>query len=273
MSNRFGICALCRKECELTFEHIPPRAAFNSLPAKTVSGDKIITDDDRMPWDTSGLQYSNQQKGMGIFSLCQSCNNLTGTWYGNSYVEIAHVVHRIISQPIPDKANCISINETYPLRFIKQIISMFCSINDFDDHRMDPLREFVLNKDLSTLDPKRYKLCMYFTKGNLMKYAPLSVMLKVTDNGPEAIALSEITTYPLGFILYFDPTDTWEYDGFDITSFSNCKFDDLAEMRLPLCLNEVNDIFPSFFRTKKEIIKCIEDNKKWSEDNADRTSV
>ncbi len=42
-----GKNALCRKECDLTFEHIPPRTAFNSTPVKSVTGDKIIEDSER----------------------------------------------------------------------------------------------------------------------------------------------------------------------------------------------------------------------------------
>ncbi|MBP3477329.1 MAG: hypothetical protein J6K48_13600 [Lachnospiraceae bacterium] len=37
-----GKCALCIKEYELTFEHIPPRTAFNSTPVKPVTGNKIM---------------------------------------------------------------------------------------------------------------------------------------------------------------------------------------------------------------------------------------
>ena len=42
MGKHFGKCALCGKECELTFEHIPPRRAFNSTPARPVSGEEIF---------------------------------------------------------------------------------------------------------------------------------------------------------------------------------------------------------------------------------------
>lgn len=70
-----GKCALCRKECELTFEHIPPRTAYNSRPIKSVSGDKIMNDNERMPCEISGLHYTNQQQGMEKFSLCKKCNN------------------------------------------------------------------------------------------------------------------------------------------------------------------------------------------------------
>ena len=46
-----------------------------------------------------------------------------------------------------------------------------------------------------------------------MKYAPLSVIIKMDGSDFESMLVSEITAYPLGFILYFNPTDSWEYDG------------------------------------------------------------
>lgn len=105
----------------------------------------------------------------------------------------------------------IGIREIYPLRIIKQVISMFCSINSSKDTWFDPLKKFVLNKNEIGLDKTKYKLCLYFTDSNMMKYAKLSGLLKMGETDSEFIALSEITAYPLGFILYFNPTDTWEY--------------------------------------------------------------
>lgn len=63
-----GKCALCRKECELIFEHILPKIAFNSAPVKPVSGYKVMKDDERMPWEIAGLHYINQQQGMECFA-------------------------------------------------------------------------------------------------------------------------------------------------------------------------------------------------------------
>ena len=76
---------------------------------------------------------------------------------------------------------------------------MFCSINNFDDKRINTLRDFVLDKNAVGLDKSKYKLCLYLTKSNLMKYAPLSVILRMGETGCEAMALSEITAYPLWY--------------------------------------------------------------------------
>lgn len=262
MRNNIGMCALCKKRKVLTFEHIPPKAAFNSVPAKLVTGEKIMEDSERMPWDITGLRYSNQQQGMGKYSLCAECNNNTGTWYGNDYITIAQVIHHTLINDDLQKFNGLGIRKVYPLRFIKQVISMFCSINNFEDARIDELRTFVLEKDSVGINKSKYRVDMYITKSNYKKYAPLSVLVKRTTTGLESMALSEITAYPLGFVLYFDPSTTWKYDGINITNFGDCGFNDLADIEIPLCIKDANDILPTFYRSRGEVEKCIEYNKK-----------
>lgn len=266
MPKHFGKCALCGSECELTFEHIPPRSAFNATPAKPVTGEGILKDD-RMPWDTTGLPYKNQQQGMGKYTLCQTCNNNTGSWYGEDFRIVARVVHSILSEPMDPQYQAFGIRDIHPLRFIKQVLSMFCSINNFEDERIDILRKFVIDKDAVGLDKKKYKVCMYLTKSKLMKYAPLSVVLRMGETKCESLALTEITAYPLGFVVYFDPTDTFHYDGLDITHFSDCRYDDVADIQMPFCIYEMNDIFPTYYRSQEEIKQCIENNKERNEDN------
>lgn len=73
-----GICHICGKKTELTFEHLPPRKANNNR-AKAIVGDELtkhIAGNDK-PWDFSSCKYKDLQKGMGLYSLCQSCNNTT----------------------------------------------------------------------------------------------------------------------------------------------------------------------------------------------------
>lgn len=260
MNSHRGKCALCRKECNLTFEHIPPKAAFNSTPARPITGEKLIHPDERMPWETDGLRYVNQQQGMGKYSLCETCNNNTGAWYGNDYNVIAHVIHHTLVNDDLEKVKGIGIRDIYPLRFLKQVLSMFCSINNFDDTRIDELRKFVLDKEKVGIDKTKFKIHMYFTESKMMKYAPLSVVMRADQKSVRSMAVSEITAYPLGFILYFDPIDSWEYEGIDITDFADCQYECLADVEVSLCVKEMNDIFPLYYRSKEEIIECVERN-------------
>ena len=37
-------------------------------------------------------------------------------------------------------------------------------------------------------------------------------------------------------VLYFEPTDTWTYEGVDITEMANYGYNDLCDVELPLCI-------------------------------------
>jgi len=255
-----GKCALCGKEGPLSFEHIPPEKAFNSFRARPVTGNLIMEDPDRMPWDTEGLPYESQQRGMGKYSLCTDCNNNTGSWYADEYITFARTFAAMFTDENLESAEVVGVKDVYPLRIMKQIVSMFCSINNFEDERIKPLREFVLNKTAVGLDKDKYKICMYMTNSPYQKYAPLSVLIRQSGNQLETMAISEITFAPLGFVLYFNPTASWKYDGIDITDMADCGYDECCTIKMRKCIMEMNDLFPPFYRTKAEILKCVEQN-------------
>lgn len=268
-SKHIGICALCGKEKELTFEHLPPNKAFNFTPAKPVNGEAFIHASDaknRVPWDLSGLKYQNQQKGMGSFSLCQSCNNLTGAWYGDSYVDFAKRMHFLLSKKVPVyyPAFEFEVRKIYPQRFIKQVISIFCSINKsiYDDPRIATLREFVLNKHAVSLNKSKYKICMYLTRGGFIKHCGLSVKLHSNDMQNSTFkCVSEFCAYPLGFLIYFDLEEDDAYLGTDITAFSDYAFDDIADFSITCPIFENNSWIPEDIRSKAEIEQTIAKNK------------
>ena len=122
MEKHMGKCALCGEARELTYEHIPPRSAFNNKPAQLYSGQNLISSNERMPWDVEGLNYISRQKGAGTWSLCASCNNLTGTWYGDTYKEMAHIMANALQEWKDDLPEGIAIKDIYAARFIKQTV-------------------------------------------------------------------------------------------------------------------------------------------------------
>lgn len=260
-NGKMGKCALCGSEGKLTFEHIPPRKAFNWMPARPITSEKLVHDKERLPWDIKGIPYSNQQQGMGKFSLCPACNNNTGTWYGNEYVEFAKGCHSLIKDKDDFSKEMVSIEDFYPLRLIKQVVSMFCSINPLNFELLHDLREFVLDKNATGLDKSKYKICVYFTKSLVMKYVPFMAVFKNTNGGTKKYLVSEITAYPLGFLLYYQPEPDLQHEGIDITGFADCDYDAKYTTSFPMIVKDVNDVFPTFYRTREEIVKYVERNK------------
>lgn len=77
----YGQCHICGKYGKLSFEHIPPEAALNKGQVKAYSGEEILK-----TFHGEKARYQNMQRGMGRFSLCESCNNTTGQWYAATYL-------------------------------------------------------------------------------------------------------------------------------------------------------------------------------------------
>src|SRR5438552_9354996 len=75
-----GVCHLCGTEGRLSFEHVPPKAAFNNRPVVAYGFEEAI----KAGPENSG-KGRIQQRGAGAYTLCGKCNNDTGRWYGKHY--------------------------------------------------------------------------------------------------------------------------------------------------------------------------------------------
>lgn len=296
MKKEVGFCALCGTYGDLTYEHIPPKAAFNSAPAKMYTGTELLKKEaGQMPWDVQGLTYVNRQKGAGKYSLCEKCNNDTGTWYGAAYHDMAQRTATALHHPEIMSSKGLSVKDVYPLRFLKQILSMFCSVNDYKSlcayanpvqvpnrEQLSPLfqnmvasqeslyeaslltnelRQFVLDRDAVGLDKTKFKVCMYLTKSPLLKLNGISAAIHIEENTYDIV--SEITAAPFGFLLYFNPSENLKCPGADITSFADVGYNDRGEINFPLHILEMNTYFPTDYRSKDEIEKAIAEGDKY----------
>lgn len=260
LNKHYGRCVICGKHTVLTYEHIPPRKALNDSATKVYDAFETMINGNNLPWDFEGRKYNILQKGLGKYTLCKECNNNTGSWFAKEYCDFAnrmYVTLNSIAMPC-DENVVVTCNNIYPLRIFKQIIAMFLSVND--SYELIDLQEFVKNKYSQQFDNRKYKVYMYINTGTMERLLPKSVIGK--SGGPNnpienmvATIVSEISTVPLGFILYFEPNEKTEYIGIDITPFSEMKYDDKCELQLPLIFKEVNSYFPIDFRTKKQIIQ------------------
>lgn len=258
LGKHIGKCALCGKEDKMSFEHIPPKSAFNSTHAKPVTVGAILKGRKKYPWDIDGLQYIDQQSGMGVFSLCEECNKLTGSLYGKAYQSFAIKGMGVITAEIDNIYHSVEFEKVYPLRFVKQIISMFCSLNP--KANIDDLRKFVLDRNAVGIDKIKYKLCMYFTRSTAKRQAGLIATGNIQTG--EIILLSEIVARPFGFLLYVDPSPQITTEGFDITELADRQYDELCNIKMPLVFKEANSWVPYDYRSKNEIKDAIDKTDK-----------
>ena len=273
MKKIMGKCHICQKYTELTYEHIPPYRAFNSQPAKSIEGEemlKLITNDEKMPWEIERLKYKQKQRGMGMYSLCKNCNNTTGSFYGTEYIKFANTIDMHFPEIIKNckengtKTTGIDIKGMRPLLFAKQVLSMFCStcpnITKKDKHIIN----LLLKKDLTGLNPKKYRLSMFLLNQYKIGYTGIQAQL-IAGIGSRLVAT--IDAYPFGFVLEIDPNDNFVNPELDITDFFNSYENKDYDMHFGLPILERNIAFPCDYRTKEEIKACAYESKKYKDNN------
>lgn len=256
---KFGNCKLCGKYTVLTYEHVPPKCAFNASPVRLISGNEAIKslNEQSNPWDLSKLLGKIQQRGKGGYYLCSECNANTGSWYVPNFESFIQGVYGALSSAkgvLENDAAIIRTESIRPLPILKEIMVMFCDINHncFGDQH---LRSYLLDKDNTDLfDSEKYRVYCYIAKGPIQRMNGISVSCIGEPSGAlTLLTISEITSFPLGFALYIDLPDSYTPKGCDITSFAKFKYDEEVSIRMALPILESNIMFSGDYRTKEEL--------------------
>jgi hypothetical protein len=234
-----GICHICGHDRDLSFEHVPPRKAFNDRRISVVMGRNCLDTNKHNLRDTRG---EIRQKGLGHYTLCEKCNNDTGSWYGPAYVEWTFQGMRLKEQATGD---CVDFTfRIYPLRVIKQIVCIFLSItktSDLPRFRHD-LARFVLNKDEKTMDSSM-RILAYLNLTPVFRFSAVSFRLDMKNR--RRCLFCDFAFPPYGYIL----TDNPDFDAelVDISSFSQYPYDLLTDVSLRLPIHPIETWMPGVF--------------------------
>lgn len=235
-----GMCHLCGKHVKLTFEHVPPKSANNKERAKLLTGKEIFNV--KKLKEGKSLIYINHQQGAGDYTLCRECNNNTGDWYAKEYIKFANEIGYILTKQIDintAKGIVLDSNKLYFQRIIKQILCMFLStiqpeyVMEFKD-----IRDFVLNKEETKFDKKRYRINMYLLKKYEISHSGV-INLLVKENETTIIRkLAIMNLYPIGFILEIEPNEKNIDDVTDITKFTTLKYNELQNVVMTFTITD-----------------------------------
>lgn len=262
MGKHEGNCHICGRFTNLTYEHVPPKAALNNMSVKKYLGRDIIMQQQKKDTlDTVGLQYQNQQQGSGAYTLCSECNNNTGSFYADHYNTFVISLSQLLNTEYIDYRQNKSIIEGLypklelisksikPLAVFKQIISMFCSTSRFNTYG-DEFSEFLLNKESLSFNQKRWLVSIYI---NTSSRCGSTGLFTAVLNNNEYFKVAEIVTLPLGMILY-DLQSPCNIDpylfGCNITGLSKIPYDTDQQIRLELPFQNGARHMPGF--TKRE---------------------
>lgn len=259
-----GKCHICGQVAPLSYEHVPPASAFNNTKARVSKATEILGRSDKLPWDMEGVRVNEQQRGRGGYTLCEPCNNFTGRAYAKEYVHVVQLAadgnH---SRYIHDGAAIeIGLDDVYPLRFAKQVLAMFASVNGERFFDANPeLRRLVMQKEATGISTEKYALYMYYMLEGLGRNTGIAAWGDFAK-GTSFLA-SEMSAPPFGFVLEFNPQrDKHDIWGAEITSMLNdFGYDDKTSIGFRMPKYEQNTPLPCDFRTKEEISKRFEEQK------------
>jgi hypothetical protein len=241
-----GLCRLCGDYKELSFEHIPPKKAFNNK-GQLLTTIEILD----KKWSPS-----KPQKGLGKNSLCENCNKLTGSWYGNEFVDWTKQGMEWLDK-LQNKESIDLQLPFYicPLNVLKQIMVMALAMSaeaSLDYH--SDLRTFVLSKQ-QRLFPKKYRVHVYFQKDGQPRFESGIGIMKI-DSGHSNYVEAEVALPPFGYCVSKNierSKSLVDYKGlYDITWFSEYRYDEWSSVYLKLPKLETHGPVPLDYRSKSE---------------------
>jgi hypothetical protein len=144
-------------------------------------------------WD--GRRGRVEQRGSGGYTLCEPCNNNTGTWYAKEYVRWARQGLERLARIPPDEERPFFIPfHGRPLRFLKQVVTMMFSASGPEFASRHPeLVKFVLHWPTTGLPPE-YKFDLVLVRGGFARQAGGFGKLDLSTGAMEAA--SEIAHFP-----------------------------------------------------------------------------
>jgi len=233
-----GICRLCGEESLLSYEHVPPRVAFNKHTRfVSVDFDEYIQAKNALKDPPKG---KSRQGGIGYNSFCKKCNSFLGSNYVNAYKDWATGGVQLLNKEQEYGLHGYTIKNIEPLKVLKHIISMFLAINGewFLKSFLD-LVSFVSSAENTEL-PDRYRVFMYITRAERFRYMQFVAQRDIKTG--TITKCTEIAFPPYGYVLTFDYDGTIPFLN-EITNFKKFSLDTKAHSKwrhtscLPICLS------------------------------------
>lgn len=240
-----GKCRICGTVGPLSWEHVPPEAAYNNQRIVRAAQDQLLKPE---RWD--GKRGEVQQRGGGDFTLCERCNNNTGAWYGAEYAGWAKQgFERLLRIPSEREDPFFIPFRGHPLRFLKQVLAMFFSVNSesFADQHQDLVR-FVLNRQTTGLSPA-YNVDLVLVRGGFARTAGAFGVADL-ERGTTQIA-SEVAHTPFAFRLLLGGVKSERHGA--IEHLARFGYDERAEVWLHTIAGHVATKYPGDYRSIERV--------------------
>lgn len=251
-----GICKLCLEEKPLNKEHVPPRSTGNkSTRYKKGSFLEYMTSESPFDFEVKGKTY---QGGISFYSFCERCNNFLGNEYVPYYQNWFGVGISLLQDNEAKGLNFKALKQ-YPLRTLKQILSMFVAVNPSPlGTQNHELIRYLSNPESREL-PNNLRVFCYLNQGPKLRYLKLAA----TGNFRNAsvVLCSEISFPPYGYVLILNNPNFKNDLLTEITEFNNHEPEKEYTLNFQMNKLETNLPIPMDYRSRQEIEKEILKNK------------
>jgi hypothetical protein len=246
---KIGVCHLCGQNGKLSFEHVPPEAAFNDQRVLESDIHKLIGSVDLVK-DLESPKGRFNQRGAGRHTLCESCNNNTGDWYARSYVQFVRQLYPLCHAVSAGTAVTVECT-IRPLDVFKQMLVMFCSASPPTFAQKHPrLIRFLLNRESRDADDQQLFLALYDFKNSFgLRQAGLTGRI---DGHGASHLFAEISFPPLNIVMSASGGSP-DPKLFEVTWFKQFAHRQEARVRLTLNSLAVTTYFPADYRTIDEL--------------------
>lgn len=245
-----GHCHLCGNWNELSYDHVPPKAAGNRNPV--LRADFVRAMEVGLDGSIEDLDAEKEQQGAGYYSLCRECNKNMGIWYVEAYARWAKQAMESIAYAQHPRLVFFEY-DIHPLRCLKQVLSMFFSINNEKLRELYPsLADFVMDKDSQDL-PTDVEIFAYLTASQTLRYMGVTGQIRKDKGLEKIITLSELSFYPFGFVLCLKDSPAPDDRLFSINYFAQYRYNDRQKIYLRLHELPVLLALPGDYRSEAEI--------------------
>ncbi len=185
-----GKCAICGKEAELSYDHIPPKCCGNNGDSYYISFTPEC-----LGGNTKITRHKHSQNGIKFQNICSECNNGLGARYDKELGYFRQFMLDVIEKKKPSKG--------FDLRkVVKGLIGHLLAASKYDTSLpAEMMRDFYLDKNDKLLNSFSFMTCYYPYQKNifiLKNYIPITIGMAKTK--PEGM-LSSLYFYPFAFIL------------------------------------------------------------------------
>jgi hypothetical protein len=214
-----GVCRICGDEGPLSYEHVPPEAAFNNERVLEANPKRLLEGEDYL----TNPRGKFNQRGAGAYTLCVRCNSYMGSCYAPAYIDFAKQCMKP-ARSLPTGAFADITLQFYPLRVLKQFVAMHCSANPPEGPRF---ARFLLNKHDKNIMRPRMLLSLRDEKRSRITRQAGAVGVLNAETGENGL-FSEISFPPFNSILILDGYGEAK-NLTDVSWFVNYSFNEITE--------------------------------------------